>query len=77
MAFQDSPEAKLGVARFKAKCCLRHLPLNSETISPDSVAGTTNVVVGCSKERVFIKGKSALRCKFLFDNHMTFGINTM
>ncbi|WP_422467640.1 MULTISPECIES: hypothetical protein [unclassified Endozoicomonas] len=37
MAFPDSPEGKLGVARFKAECCLRGLPLKGRWITPDEV----------------------------------------
>ncbi|USE34529.1 Pur family transcription activator [Endozoicomonas sp. SCSIO W0465] len=35
--YPDSPEGKLGIARFKAECCLKGLALNGQQVIPDAV----------------------------------------
>ena len=35
--FPNSPQGKLGIARFKEQCCLRGLTLNGRQVTPDAV----------------------------------------
>ncbi|WBA83515.1 hypothetical protein [Endozoicomonas sp. GU-1] len=58
--FPDNPKGWLGIARFKAECCLKRLPLNGRQITPEAVVKGYQAL-GARLELARFKGECCLR----------------
>ena len=67
--FPNNQRGKLGITRFKALCCLRHLRFNRQLLSPELVAREFRAI-GSSKEQLRFKVQCCLKAIPLFGQQL-------
>lgn len=69
LGFPNTQRGRLGIACFKAQCCLRHLLLDGQLLSPESVARELRTI-GAARELLRFKAQCCLRGIPLFGQQL-------